>query len=169
MPIRDMRQRVKTALRYPSFVVSAMIGAMLVVNIFVIPQFQKVFASFHAELPLMTRVLIGCAALAFATSVCAQDWPQWRGPNRDNHVTGFTPPAMWPATYSERLRESTSTALASIKIRRTSAVETSGVFGFVSPTTACTALAAFSHGFRNSAKTAMQAASRTSFAQIERA
>jgi MSHA biogenesis protein MshG len=56
---RDMRQRVKTALRYPSFVVIAMVAAMAVVNIFVIPQFQSVFKSFHAELPLMTRILIG--------------------------------------------------------------------------------------------------------------
>jgi MSHA biogenesis protein MshG len=55
---RDMRGRVKTALRYPMFVCIAMMAAMLVVNLFVIPQFQKVFASFHAELPLMTRILI---------------------------------------------------------------------------------------------------------------
>jgi outer membrane protein assembly factor BamB len=26
----------------------------------------------------------------------AQDWPQWRGLNRDDRVTGFTPPAIWP-------------------------------------------------------------------------
>ncbi|MFZ4874281.1 type II secretion system F family protein [Janthinobacterium sp. Mn2066] len=56
---RDMRARVKSATRYPSFVVFAMIGAMVVVNMFVIPQFEKVFASFHTELPLMTRILIG--------------------------------------------------------------------------------------------------------------
>jgi MSHA biogenesis protein MshG len=55
---RDMRERVKTALRYPSFVVFAMLAAMVIVNIFVIPAFAKVFASFHAELPLMTRILI---------------------------------------------------------------------------------------------------------------
>jgi MSHA biogenesis protein MshG len=55
---RDMRERVKTALRYPSFVVFAMVAAMVIVNIFVIPQFEKVFQSFHAELPLMTRILI---------------------------------------------------------------------------------------------------------------
>lgn len=59
---RSMRERVKTALRYPSFVVMAMIGAIVIVNIFVIPQFVKVFASFHAELPLMTRVLIASSA-----------------------------------------------------------------------------------------------------------
>ncbi len=59
---RDMRERVKTAMRYPSFVVFAMVGAMAIVNIFVIPQFVKVFAAFHAELPLMTRVLIATSA-----------------------------------------------------------------------------------------------------------
>ena len=56
---RDMRARVKSATRYPMFVIVAMILAMVVVNIFVIPQFSKVFASFKAELPLMTRILIG--------------------------------------------------------------------------------------------------------------
>jgi MSHA biogenesis protein MshG len=55
---RDMRNRVKSAMRYPSFVVVAMILAMAVVNIFVIPQFEKVFKTFHSELPLMTRILI---------------------------------------------------------------------------------------------------------------
>ncbi|MFP5393226.1 MAG: type II secretion system F family protein [Gammaproteobacteria bacterium] len=55
---RDMRERVKSAIRYPTFVCIAMLGAMVVVNIWVIPQFVKVFASFNAELPLMTRMLI---------------------------------------------------------------------------------------------------------------
>lgn len=66
---RDMRQRVKTALRYPSFVVAAMVLAMVVVNIFVIPQFEKVFNSFHAQLPLMTRILIGTSRFT------VQWWP----------------------------------------------------------------------------------------------
>lgn len=59
---RDMRNRVKTALRYPMFVMIVMLIAMVVVNIFVIPAFAKVFASFHAELPLMTRFLLGTSA-----------------------------------------------------------------------------------------------------------
>ena len=59
---RDMRARVKTATRYPSFVIVAMVVAMVIVNMFVIPQFVKVFASFNAELPLMTRILIGTSA-----------------------------------------------------------------------------------------------------------
>jgi len=55
---RDMRERVKTATRYPSFVIFAMTAAMVIVNMFVIPAFVKVFEGFHAELPLMTRILI---------------------------------------------------------------------------------------------------------------
>ena len=56
---RFMREQVKSALRYPSFVVLAMAVAMFVVNIWVIPAFAKVFAGFGADLPLMTRLLIG--------------------------------------------------------------------------------------------------------------
>lgn len=63
---RDMRERVKTALRYPSFVVIAMLLAMVVVNVWVIPQFAKVFASFNAELPLMTRILLGTSEFTVA-------------------------------------------------------------------------------------------------------
>ncbi|WP_332862010.1 type II secretion system F family protein [Janthinobacterium svalbardensis] len=63
---RDMRARVKSATRYPSFVIAAMLVAMVIVNMFVIPQFVKVFASFNAELPLMTRILIGTSAFMVA-------------------------------------------------------------------------------------------------------
>jgi MSHA biogenesis protein MshG len=56
---RFMREQVKSALRYPTFVILAMIAAMVVVNIWVIPTFAKVFAGFGAELPLITRMLIG--------------------------------------------------------------------------------------------------------------
>jgi MSHA biogenesis protein MshG len=55
---RYMREQVKSALRYPSFVVLAMAVAIVVVNIFVIPAFAKVFAGFGAQLPLMTRILL---------------------------------------------------------------------------------------------------------------
>ncbi len=54
-----MRDQVKSALRYPSFVVAVMAVAVMVVNIFVIPAFQKVFDGFGAELPLMTQILVG--------------------------------------------------------------------------------------------------------------
>ncbi|HET8869210.1 MAG TPA: type II secretion system F family protein [Aquabacterium sp.] len=53
-----IREQVKSALRYPTFVVLAMVVAVAIINVFVIPAFAKVFASLHAELPLMTRVLM---------------------------------------------------------------------------------------------------------------
>lgn len=56
---RFMREQVKTALRYPSFVVVAMAVALVILNIFVIPAFAKVFQSMKAELPLMTKLLLG--------------------------------------------------------------------------------------------------------------
>ena len=34
--------------------------------------------------------------LAGATRAFAQDWPQWRGPDRSGKVTGFTAPQTWP-------------------------------------------------------------------------
>lgn len=54
-----MREQVKSAIRYPSFVVATMAVAIVIINIFVIPAFAKVYAGFKAELPLMTKVLIG--------------------------------------------------------------------------------------------------------------
>ena len=63
---RYMREQVKSALRYPFFVVIAMAVAIVVVNIFVIPAFAKVFAGFGAELPLMTRVLLGFSGFMVA-------------------------------------------------------------------------------------------------------
>jgi len=53
-----MRQQVKSALRYPSFVVMAMVAAIGVINVMVIPAFAGVFKSLGAELPWPTQVLI---------------------------------------------------------------------------------------------------------------
>ncbi len=56
---RDVRERIKQAMRYPTFVMIAMAVAIVILNIFVIPVFAKVFAGFNAELPLITRGLLG--------------------------------------------------------------------------------------------------------------
>lgn len=55
---RFMREQVKAALRYPMFVIIAMAAALVVINLFVIPAFAKVFAGFGSELPLMTKILL---------------------------------------------------------------------------------------------------------------
>lgn len=52
-------QRIKQATRYPTMVVSAITGALVIMNWLVIPQFAKLFEKFGADLPLPTRVLIG--------------------------------------------------------------------------------------------------------------
>jgi MSHA biogenesis protein MshG len=56
---KSMRDQVKAALRYPSFVVITIFFAIIVINLFVIPAFAKMFESFGAQLPLMTRMLLG--------------------------------------------------------------------------------------------------------------
>ncbi|HKB83201.1 MAG TPA: type II secretion system F family protein [Burkholderiales bacterium] len=62
-----MRNQVKAALRYPMFVLVAMMVAIVVINLFVIPAFAKVYAGFHAQLPLLTRMLIGFSEFMVAT------------------------------------------------------------------------------------------------------
>lgn len=54
----EMRGRVKTALRYPAFVISAMIGALVIVNVFVIPTFAEMYKGLDAKLPALTQFLI---------------------------------------------------------------------------------------------------------------
>lgn len=49
----------------------------------------------------MTRT-IGLACFFLAGTAFAQDWPQWRGPNRDNKVAGFTEPKVWPKELTKK-------------------------------------------------------------------
>lgn len=56
---KTTREQVKSALRYPTFVIIAISVAMIIINMFVIPTFAKVFEGLNAELPLPTRILLG--------------------------------------------------------------------------------------------------------------
>jgi len=56
---QETRKQIKAATRYPMFVVFALVAALIVMNIFVIPVFAGMFAKFDAELPGMTLFLIG--------------------------------------------------------------------------------------------------------------
>jgi len=47
-------------------------------------------------------VIVGCVVLISAGYIVAQDWPQWRGPNRDGKVTGFTAPRTWPKALTQK-------------------------------------------------------------------
>jgi outer membrane protein assembly factor BamB len=50
----------------------------------------------------MTSLIVGGVVLLGANGVFAQDWPQWRGPNRDNKVVGFTEPKTWPKELTKK-------------------------------------------------------------------
>mgnify|MGYP006283913301 CR=1 FL=1 len=56
---RDNVRQIKQATRYPAIVVAAITIAIFILMTYVIPVFSRVFDKFDAELPLMTRVLIG--------------------------------------------------------------------------------------------------------------
>ena len=47
-------------------------------------------------------VTLGCVILFGAIGVFAQDWPQWRGPDRDGKVSGFKAPQKWPAALTQK-------------------------------------------------------------------
>lgn len=72
---RDKRTRsqIKSALRYPSFVLIAITIAIAIINLFVIPTFASVFAKFGSELPLATRVLLETSNFTVA------HWPELFG------------------------------------------------------------------------------------------
>ena len=63
---RITRESIKQALRYPSMVLVAISVAMIIINIFVIPAFAKIYAGFKAELPWATKILIGVSNYSVA-------------------------------------------------------------------------------------------------------
>jgi len=63
---REMNETIRSATRYPTFVIIAMAIAIVIINIWVIPAFAKVFEGFHTELPLMTRILMGFSGFMVA-------------------------------------------------------------------------------------------------------
>ena len=49
----------------------------------------------------LERIAILAVLTALAAVAAAQDWPQWRGPNRDGAVLSFRNPTSWPARLTE--------------------------------------------------------------------
>ncbi|WP_144212310.1 type II secretion system F family protein [Shewanella donghaensis] len=60
---QETRRRIKSAMRYPIFVLIAISIAMVILNIMVIPKFADMFSRFGAELPWATRVLMTTSSL----------------------------------------------------------------------------------------------------------
>lgn len=59
---QETRKQIKAAMRYPMFVIFALIGAMVVLNIWVIPVFAQMFTKFGVELPWTTRTLLATSS-----------------------------------------------------------------------------------------------------------
>jgi MSHA biogenesis protein MshG len=55
---KETRERVKSALRYPTIVIVAIALAIGIINVLVIPAFAQVFSRWSMELPWATRILI---------------------------------------------------------------------------------------------------------------
>ncbi|MBR9729064.1 type II secretion system F family protein [Shewanella intestini] len=60
---QETRRRIKSAMRYPMFVLIAIAIAMVILNIMVIPKFAAMFARFGADLPWATKLLIATSDL----------------------------------------------------------------------------------------------------------
>ena len=56
--ILENRKKLKSATRYPMFILFAMMIAFTIVILFVIPPFKNIFEGLNAELPLPTRFLL---------------------------------------------------------------------------------------------------------------
>ncbi len=59
--IESLKGKIKKALFYPATVVAVAILVSAVLLIFVVPQFQQVFASFGADLPAFTKMIIAAS------------------------------------------------------------------------------------------------------------
>ena len=79
------REQVSSAVRYPIFVILTCLIALVVVNIWVLPNFTKVFAQSRTELPAITVFLMGMSKLmkehttllAMACAAATVSWVRW--------------------------------------------------------------------------------------------
>ena len=55
---------------------------------------------------------VACVAALGTGTARAQDWPQWRGPNRDNKVAGFAVPKTWPKELTQKWKTTVGEGLA---------------------------------------------------------
>src|SRR5438876_5623138 len=49
-----------------------------------------------------TLVLAVISLVSFSATGSAQDWPQWRGPNRDAKAADFKAPKTWPKELTKK-------------------------------------------------------------------
>jgi type IV pilus assembly protein PilC len=59
----ELRRRIKSAMTYPAVVVVLVVLIMAAMLLFVVPQFEAIYASLGGSLPLPTRILLGASKL----------------------------------------------------------------------------------------------------------
>jgi MSHA biogenesis protein MshG len=67
---KKTRDQIKSAVRYPVFVLTSIVVAMSVINLFVIPAFSKLFAKYNADLPWATQILMATSTFT------VNHWPE---------------------------------------------------------------------------------------------
>ena len=90
---RSTNEQIGAALRYPGFVILTCLAALVVVNLWVIPSFAKVFAQARTELPFLTHLLLGMS------NAMVKGWPYGLGA-LVLVVLGWR---RWQATHAGRL------------------------------------------------------------------
>ena len=60
----DLMSKIKGAMVYPIFVIATVIGVMVLMMVFVIPQLTGILVQSSVELPLPTKILIGVSSFA---------------------------------------------------------------------------------------------------------
>ncbi|OGD57133.1 hypothetical protein A2V71_01715 [Candidatus Berkelbacteria bacterium RBG_13_40_8] len=55
----DLITKVKAAITYPIIIVCALLGVVVLMLVFVVPQLKSIFSEMGVELPIFTRILLG--------------------------------------------------------------------------------------------------------------
>ncbi|MGN6553200.1 MAG: type II secretion system F family protein [Verrucomicrobiota bacterium] len=56
---KDLKSKVMTAMLYPCILLVLALGVLTFLMVFFIPRFQKIFAGFGGDLPLITQIIVG--------------------------------------------------------------------------------------------------------------
>jgi MSHA biogenesis protein MshG len=59
----EVGSRIKQAMRYPIYVMTALATALVVINIYVLPGFSKVYSGLEKDLPTITRMMLSFSEL----------------------------------------------------------------------------------------------------------
>lgn len=54
-----MKKKIQSAFYYPGFILAVVIGVIIVMTVFVMPQMEGLYKSFGADLPILTRIVLG--------------------------------------------------------------------------------------------------------------